>query len=193
MLMDRIIKAFTFRREVYAEVEHDASFTSTAWILVGVIAFLNQLGSFATAESTSGWIIGAIVGMIIAVIGFALAAYVIAWVGKSMFQADVNFEEMVRTLGLAYVWNVVGVFGVLSAFVPFLTCILTPAICLAAIMGLVSWFIATQEALDLDTGQTAITVIIGWAIQFAVTFIGGFILGLIGLAGASVLGAIGGG
>lgn len=192
MLMERIIKAFTFRREVYAEVEHDASFTSTAWILVGVIAFLNQLGSFATAESTSGWIIGTIVGTVVAVIGFALAAFVITWVGKSMFQADVNFEEMVRTLGLAYVWNVVGVFGVLSAFVPFLACILTPAICLGAIMGLVSWFIATQEALDLDTGQTAITVIIGWAIQFAVTFIGGFILGLIGFAGASILGAIGG-
>lgn len=192
MLMDRIIKAFTFKREVYAEVEHDTGFTGTAWALVAVIAFLNQLGSFATADSTGSWLIGTVGGTIVAVIGFALAAYVIAWVGKSMFQADVNFEEMVRTLGLAYVWNIVGVFGVLGAFVPFLTCILTPAICLAAIMGLVSWFIATQEALDLDTGQTAITVIIGWVISFIVTWVGGTILGLLGIAGASILGALGG-
>lgn len=192
MLMDRIIKAFTFRREVYAEVEHDTSFTSTAWALVAVIAFLNQLGSASTAEGIGRWIIGAIGGTIFAVVGFALAAFVIAWVGKAMFQADVNFDEMVRTLGLAYVWNIVGVIGVLGAFVPLLACILTPAICLAAIMGLVSWFIATQEALDLDTGSTAITVIVGWVIQFAVSIIGGLLLGLIGFAGASIIGAFGG-
>ena len=43
MLMDRIIGAFTFRKEVYAEVEKDETFTSTAWLLVAVVAFISQL------------------------------------------------------------------------------------------------------------------------------------------------------
>ena len=45
MLIERIIGAFTFRKEVYAEVERDTSFTNTAWVLVAVVALLNQLGS----------------------------------------------------------------------------------------------------------------------------------------------------
>ena len=30
MLSERIIRAFTFQREVYTEVEHDTTFTTTA-------------------------------------------------------------------------------------------------------------------------------------------------------------------
>ncbi len=45
MLTNRIIGAFSFRREVYAEVEKDTTFTTTAWLLVIVFGFLNQLGS----------------------------------------------------------------------------------------------------------------------------------------------------
>ena len=33
MLTERIMGAFTFRKGIYAEVEQDASFTSTAWLL----------------------------------------------------------------------------------------------------------------------------------------------------------------
>ena len=192
MLMDRVIRAFTFRREVYAEVEPDTSFTTTAWTLVAAIAFLNQLGALAGGSSGGGWILGAIVGTAVNVLAFAVGAYVIAWVGKAMFQAQVTFEEMVRTLGLAYVWNGVGFIGVLAAFLPLLACILTPVICLAAIMGLVSWFIATQEALDLDTTSTAITVVIGWVVTFVVSLAGGFVRGLLGFAGSSLMSAFGG-
>ena len=45
--MDRIIKAFTFKTNVYAEVENDPTFTSTAWIIVVVVSLLNQLGARA--------------------------------------------------------------------------------------------------------------------------------------------------
>ena len=50
MLVDRIIGAFTFRPGVYSEVEEDSTFTKTAWIIVAVVAFLNQLGSQATSD-----------------------------------------------------------------------------------------------------------------------------------------------
>ena len=111
MLTERIIGAFTFRKGVYAEVEQDASFTKTAWILVAVVAFLNQIGSFASGDFL-GWVVGAVVGTIFAVIGFAVGALVINWVGRTVFKAEVTFDELVRTLGLAYVWQVVGVLGI---------------------------------------------------------------------------------
>ena len=133
MLMNRIIGAFTFRKGVYAEVEQDASFTQTAWILVAVVAFLNQVGSFASGDIL-GWLIGAVVGTIFAVIGFAVGALVISWVGRSVFKADVTFEELVRTLGLAYVWQVVGVIGIISAFSVALSCVLAPIMIIATVV-----------------------------------------------------------
>lgn len=190
MLMNRIIGALTFKREVYAEVEKDASFTGTAWAIVAVVGLLSQLGSAVTlAYSQDGtlnvttWLMAGAVGAVIGVAGFALGAFVISWVGKALFKADVSFEETVRTLGLAQIWGVIGVLNVAGVAIPFLSCITAPLTCVAAIVGLASWFIAAQEALDLDAGQTAITVIIGWFVSFFVTaVIGGVLFTAIGLA-----------
>jgi hypothetical protein len=182
--MDRIIGAFTFRREVYSEVERDTTFTTTAWLIVVIVAFLNQIGSFARADIL-GWLIGAIVGTIFAVIGFAVAAAIISWVGKAVFNAEVSFDEMVRTLGLAYVWNVVGVLGILG-IVPALGCIVAPVVFIAWILGLIAWFIAAKEALDLEWLQTIITVFLGWVALVIITTLAGIVLGLFGIGAAAV-------
>ena len=125
MLTQRIIGAFTFRKGVYAEVEKDTTFTTTAWIIVVVVAFLNTLGTSATTDIIS-WLIGAVAGTFFAVVGFAVAAFVINLVGQTLFNAEVTFDELVRTLGLAYVWNVIGVFGILSVISEALVCVLSP-------------------------------------------------------------------
>ena len=180
MLMERIIGAFSFKREVYADVEHDTSFTTTAWAIVAAVALAIQIPVLFSGVSFGAWLLGAIVSIAFTMIGFAVGAYVIAWIGKSMFQAEVSFEEMVRTLGLAYVWNVVGVFG---GFLPLL--------CIGSLLGFASWFIAAREALDLETGQTIITVIIGWVVVFLVTALAGIVLGFLGLGASVIAGAIG--
>ncbi len=189
MLADRIIGAFTFRRGIYAEVEKDTTFTSTAWLLVVVVGFLNQLGSNASPNLVS-WLGGAIVGTLFAVAGFALAAAVISWVGRGLFKARVTFEELVRTLGLAYVWNVVGVIGVLAGLIAVLGCVLAPVMIVAAILLIVAWFMAAKEALDLGWGETIITVIVGWIVMMAIMFVGSLVLGGIFGPGAAASGGI---
>ncbi len=190
MLTERIIGAFTFRKGVYAEVEGDTTFTQTAWIIVVVVAFLNQIGSNASANIPS-WLGGAVVGTIFAVIGFAVAALVINWVGRAVFNAEVTFDELVRTLGLAYVWQVVGVFGVLSAFSEALQCVLAPIMIIAAILLVVAWFVAAKEALDLEWLQTIITIFLGWIALIVVVAIGGVIIGLLGFGAAALGGLLG--
>jgi hypothetical protein len=189
MLTDRIMGAFTFKKGTYAEVEKDTSFTQTAWILVAVVSFLSQLGAQAS-RNIGHWFIGTVVGTIFAVIGFALAAFVIAWVGRAVFKADVTFEEMVRTLGLAYVWNVIGVIGALAIFSDALSCLLAPALFVGAILGLIAWFVAAKEALDLDWAQTIITVIIGWIVLIVMSIIAGIVLGVLGVTAQGLLGAV---
>jgi len=190
MLSERIIGAFTFRSGVYAEVEKDTTFTTTAWILVVVVAFLNQIGSFASSELVN-WLVGAVVGTIFAVIAFAVGALVINWVGRGVYKADVTFEELVRTLGLAYVWNVVGFIGIVTAFSTTRSCLLAPVMVIAAILLIVAWFIAAKEALDLDWVKTIITVILGWIALIVITAIAGIVVGLLGFGSAALGGLLG--
>jgi hypothetical protein len=197
MLVERIMGAFMFRREVYAEVEHDTSFTTTAWILVAVVSFLSQLGSFAghvsgdLAGGLVNWIISTVVGTIFAVAGFAVGAFVINAVGRALFNAEVTFEEMVRTTGLAYVWTIVGIIGLVAIFSDALACILAPLGCIVPILGLISTLIAVKEALDLDWGQTIITVVIGWIVQFIIGAAATLVLGLMGITAGAAMGLFG--
>ena len=193
MLMNRIIGAFTFRKGIYSEVESDTSFTSTAWLLVTVVALLNQLGANSAGSPGLGrWLLGSILGTVFTVIGFALAAFIISWVGASVFNAQTNFEEMVRTLGLAYVWNVIGFIGILALLSPTLVCILSPVTFLGAILGFIAWLIALKEALDLDWLQTIITLVIGLVVNIIISILAGFVLGIFGLSAAGLFSLFGG-
>jgi hypothetical protein len=191
MLTERIMGAIMFKREVYAEVEQDQSFTGTAWMIVVVVSLLSAAGSAATAGSIVGWLIGTVVGTIFGVIGFAVGAWVIAFVGKQLFQADVDFNEVVRTVGLAYVWRAVGFIGIVGIFGAALSCVVAPIGFVAALLGLAASLIAVKEALDLEWMQTIIVVVIGWVIIFIVTLIGGAIVAALGLAAGAAAGALG--
>jgi hypothetical protein len=186
--MDRIIGAFTFRREVYAEVEQDSSFTTTAWIIVAVVSFLSALGSLSL-DNFGLSLLAAIGSAVFAVIGFAVLAFLISWIARALYNADVTFNELVRTVGLASVWQVVGFLGILGLISPTLVCIISPAFFIGWILWLVSAFIASKEALDLDWTKTIIAVILGFVANFIIVFIGGLILAAIGLGGAALFGA----
>ena len=180
MLTERIVGALTFRRGVYAEVEADKAFTATAWILVVVFAFLNQLGSHAS-QSIFDWSVSTGIGLLTAIAGFAVAAAVINWIGRGRFGSEVTFDKLVRTMGLASIWTAVGVLGVIATFSGALSCILGPVIVISWVALVVAWFVAVHEALDLTWGKTIITVLIGfipWAIIMALT---GVVLSLLGL------------
>jgi len=193
MLTNRVIGAFTFRKGIYSEVEQDTSFTSTAWLLVAVVAFLSQLGANSAGSPGIGkWLLGSVIGTVFAVLGFALAAFIISWVGSSVFNAQTNFEEMVRTLGLAYVWNIIGFIGVLALLSPTLVCLLSPVTLLGALLGFIAWLIAIKEALDLDWVQTIITLVIGLVVNIIISILAGVVLGIFGLSAAGLFGLFGG-
>ncbi|MCJ7625255.1 MAG: hypothetical protein MUO76_17295 [Anaerolineaceae bacterium] len=186
MLVDRITGAFLFRREVYADVEKDQSFTQTAWLIVVVVAFLNQLGS-NSAHVSSGivdWIVSTVLGTILMIGAFAVGVLIVNFVGQKVFNADVSFDELVRTLGLAYVWNIIAVIGILSALTPIFACVLGPIVIISGLAGLAAWLIAAKEALDLDWVQTIITVILGWVVRLVATMLVGLILGFLGITTA---------
>jgi hypothetical protein len=185
MLAERILGAFTFRRQVYADVERDNTFTMTAWLLVAVVAFLNQLGTQAST-GVFNWLASAVIGTIWSVIAFAVAASLMNWMGRVLYKADVNFGELVRTLGLAYVWTIVGVIGVLAGLSAGLSFLFTPVLVVGWVMLVLSWFVAAKEALDLSIVKTIVTVALGWLTFGIIMAVGSWLLTLIGLSAAGV-------
>jgi len=184
-MLDRIVGALTFRKGVYAEVERDKSFYQSAWLIVIVVALLNSLGYVAGVVHTEGffsWIIASVVNAIFAILGFAVSAFIISWVGKTVFSAKVDFNEMVRVLGLAYIWRIIGFIGILASVSVALSCVLAPVTFAAAILGLVAWLLAVKEALDLDWLKTIITIALGWIAGLIVTVLSSLVLGLIGIS-----------
>jgi hypothetical protein len=103
----------------------------------------------------------------------------------------VDFGELVRTLGLAYVWSAVGVIGVAATFIGGLSCIVGPVLIAATILLVVAWFIAAKEALDLPWGRTIATVLLGWIVLVAILIGTRVVLALLGIGAAAPGGLIG--
>ncbi len=184
--------ALTFKTGIYDEAKKDVGFTTSAWIIVAVTALLSALGStavFGREGRMYAWLFGAIGSTIFSIIGFALACFVVVWVAKSVFNATATFDEVVRALGLARIWHIVGFLGIVALISPALGCVAGIFGFAAAVAGFIAWLIAVKEALTLEWPQTFGVAIIAWVVTAVVTLIAGVILGTFGLVGASIFGA----
>jgi hypothetical protein len=191
MLTDRIMGAFTFRKGVYAEAARDTQFTTDAWLIVLVVNFVATLGSSAgSLRGERGFIaflVTVILGTLLSIAGFALSAFLVSWVGRSMFKATASFEELARAMGLANVWRVIGFLGILSAISPALVCLLSPVTLLAGLAGLVAYFFSIREATGMDWVGVIVSVVVALIVQLIVTAVLGGILAIFGLSAAMLL------
>ncbi len=189
-MIEKIIGAFSFKPGVYAEVKKDAGFTGSAWMIVTITAILNSIGTAAAVSHFrfEVWLVSALFAAVFAVLGFGLACFVISWVGKTVFNTTASFDEVVRPLGLARVWHIVGVIGIAALITPALGCVTGIFSLAAAVLGFIAWLIAVREALGLEWPQTIATVVLGTMVVTVVTLIAGMVLGAFGLAMPSILG-----
>lgn len=183
MLTSRIIGAFKLQKNVFAEVEKDTSFTSIAWLIVIVVSFLSRLGASARLlqDSAANWFLASVLGTIGAVIAFGVAVMIINWIGRRVYKVSVTSDELVRTLGLAYVWNIIAFFGIIAGLVPALLCLVAPALIAGTFLGLVAMFLAAREALDLEWFETLVTLVLGWIALIAIGVLVDWLLGALGL------------
>jgi len=206
MLMQRIIGAFTFKREVYADVKADTSFTPTAWGIVIGVNLLNQLAAYlaataiatvtigalgglgdlgTTAAVATGSLVGAIISVVISVVAFAIGVYVVMFVAKAMFQSTATFDQLVRTMGLASVWGIIGFLVILAVISPAFLCLVGIVGLAGSVLSAISSAIAVKEAIGLDWTQTIITIVIAWVAIFIVTALLGSLV-----AGFAFMGAL---
>jgi hypothetical protein len=188
-MMDRIIRAITFKTDVYTEVANDASFTQSAWIIVVVSQFLSQLGGRAALLPYNGffsYVLGVIVGTAFGVGAFALGVFVIVWLAKALFNTSLTFEQLQRPLGLASVFSVIGILGIFSAFSLSLLCISAPVTLIVAVAGFVAYLYALKKVTALDWGKVAVLVVADIIVSLIISAIVGSIFAVSALTTAAL-------
>lgn len=169
-MLGRVIRAIRLDVTLYQEVEVDERLTTEAAIVVILVGIIGAIGTFfATLPVGFGRAIVAFFGAaILAVIAWVVQAYLIHFIGTSLFQGQSTAQELMRTVGYAQAPGLLGIFS----FIPVLGWIL-------AIIGfiwiLVGTVIAAREALDIDTGKAFVTCLLAFIAYVVLRMIFGFI------------------
>jgi hypothetical protein len=157
-MIDRIVRAIRLDWTVFREIAQDRDAMKQAAIIVAIVSFLTAVGSGLAKHSLVSFIVAWLVAILVGWIGWAVITYL---VGTAVFKADTNIPEMMRVLGYANAPHLLGLFS----FVPCVGWLFPVA---GWILALVAGVLAVREAMDLDTGNAIVTVVISWVIAIAV-------------------------
>jgi hypothetical protein len=197
MDMNRIMGVITLKAPVYREIAEDANATTPAGIITAVVAlisgFFGGLVSFDTTTGTSsvslvGGIVFAIIAVILALIGWFIAAWVLAFVAK-WFGGKTNTQEMLRVTGYVNIFGLVGVLSILALITPALGCVTGLVSFVAAILRLIGYVIGVREAGEFSTGNAIITAIIAAIVNFIIVAVIGGSIAAIVIGGMALTGA----
>ena len=153
----RIVRAAKLEVALYEEVEADKSALGQAMGVVVLASIAAGIGTIAR-----GGIPGMLVGVIAALIGWYIWAYLIYLIGTKLLpepQTKADHKELLRTVGFSSSPGLIRVLGI----IPGLANIVFPV---AAIWMLVAMIIAVRQALDYKSTLRTIGVCaIGWIVQ----------------------------
>ena len=151
-MINRMMRASQLDNHLYEEVERDVDSTGQAALVVIVVAVATGIGALR-----DGGILGLILGVITALIGWVAWSAVTYWIGKNIFRTAntrVTLGEMLRTIGFAQSPGVLRVLG----FIP----ILGPLVVfIASIWMIITVVIAIRQAMDFSTGRAIATALVG--------------------------------
>lgn len=153
-MIDRIVRAIRLDWTVFGEIAKDRDALKEAAVIVAIVTFLSAIGTGIAAGSFGAFVGAWIAGILVGWIGWAIITY---FVGTALFKGETDIPEMLRVLGYASAPNLLG----LLSFIP---CVGWIFPLIGGLLALVAGIIAIREAMDFDTGNAIVTVIIGWII-----------------------------
>ena len=181
ILVNRVMRAALLDKEFYKEAEVDTSLNQEALLVVIIVSIAGGIGLFLGSlfgGKIGGAILALIVSTAVGIANYFIWAYVTHFIGTNMFKGEAEPDELLRVLGYASGPRILSLF----VFIPFLGGILNLG---GNIWALVVGFFSVQEALDLDTTETLVTVVMGWVVVFIISAIitsvlGGSVLSVFG-------------
>jgi hypothetical protein len=142
MLFQRMLRAARLESALYEEVEHDASATTQAFLVIAIVSLAGSLWALLHLN---------VVGVLLAILGTAVGWViwaVMTWlVGTKLFGGTADVGEMLRVLGFAATPMVLGIIPLVGALVGF-------------IWMLVCGVVAVRQGLDFSTEKAIATIVI---------------------------------
>lgn len=176
-MVDRILRAIRLDASVYREVAEDESSMSQAAIIVLVVTLMSAIGAFIGALITDVGFGKAVLGFFME---FLISGILIGWigwaaltffVGTSLFKGRTDIPEMMRVLGFASAPSLLGFFG-------FIPCVGWLVALAGWILSLIAGFIAVREAMEFETGDAIVTIVISWIIALVIRLVIAAIFGV---------------
>ena len=150
-IVDRMVGAARLDVHIFEEVEADTSATRQALSVVLLVALATGVASMGTIG-----LIGLLAGVVIAVAGWTLWAWIVCFIGTKILpehETHADWGQLARALGFAQSPGVLRVFGA----VPGVGGIIFLAV---SVWMLVSMVIAVRQALDYTSTLRAIGVVL---------------------------------
>lgn len=157
-MIERIVRAIRLDWTVFREIAKDPKAMKEAAIIVTIVTFLSAVGIGLAKQSFVSFALDWLIAILIGWIGWAVLTYL---VGTAIFKGDADIPEMMRVLGYANAPLLLGLFS----FIPCVGWLFPIA---GGILALVAGVLAVREAMDLDTGNAIVTVVISWIISIAI-------------------------
>lgn len=178
-MIDRLIGVITLKASVYKEIAEDTQGTTQAAL---IFIICNAINGFFSRLVVSGEfnlvraLLGSIWGVLIGLVGWAVTAWVLAFVANAL-EGKTDFQEMLRVTGYVSVFSLVAVINILSFLGP-LACVTGLISLVVAVLSLIGYLIGIREAAGFDTTKAVITAIVAAVVNFLiVVVIGGAIFG----------------
>ena len=158
-LIERMVGAARLDVHTYEEVEHDTSATKQAFFVVALVAISTGIASLG-----AGGPIGLLVGVVIAIAGWALWASIVYLVGTKLLSTPdthADWGQLARTLGFAQSPGILRVLGI----VPGIGGIIFFVVSIWMLMAMVT---AVRQALDYKSTWRAFGVVLLGFIPYAI-------------------------
>ena len=165
-MITRIIRAIRLDWTVFREIAQDRGSMTEAAIIVAIVTFLSALGSGFAARSIGTFFMTWLAGILVGWIGWSAITYL---VGSLIFKGETDIPEMMRVLGYATAPSLLGVLRIVPCvgwLFPFIGWVLT----------LIAGVLAVREAMDFETGNAIITVVISWLVSIAIQAVFWFVI-----------------
>jgi hypothetical protein len=148
-MLARIIGVFKLDSKTFEEIEHNASLTLPAALIVVIVSLVSGLGNgvfrVISGRPFFNGFIGSLIGTIL---GWLIWSAVTWFVGTRFFKGQADLGEMLRVIGFAYSPMIISIIPCIGPVI-------------GAIWAIVAGFIAVRQGLDLDNTKTFFTVVIG--------------------------------
>lgn len=157
---NRMLRAAKLEPGLYEEVEHDQSAMSQA---LGVVVFSSVAAGIGSLSAGVGR--GLIAGIIVALIGWLIWAYLTYIIGTRALpepQTEADYGQLLRTIGFSSAPGMIRVVGIIPG-------LRSLVFLVAGVWMLVAMVIAVRQALDYKSTLRAVGVcVIGWVIQLVI-------------------------